>query len=73
MDIIFWAAISFIIIGFVVLFSMKKSMERKLALIIETGEDEEGSRKSIIWWITGTTIFGIVSMYLVVSLFSRFT
>ena len=66
MDLLLLVSIGFIIIGFIVLVSMKKSMERKLAFIIETGEDEKGSRKSIIWWITGTTIWGIVSMYLIV-------
>lgn len=71
MDLFFGVSVGFIIIGLVVLVSMKKSMERKLAFIIETGEDEKGHSKSIIWWITGTTIWGIVSMYLVVSLFSR--
>jgi len=65
-DLFLWLSVGFIIIGFVVLVSMKKRMERKLAFIIETGEDEKGHRKSIIWWITGTTIWGIVSMYLVV-------
>ena len=70
MDLFLWISVGFIIIGFVVLVSMKKSMERKLALIIENGEDEKGSTKSIVWWIMGTAIFGVVSMFLIVSMFS---
>lgn len=68
MDLLLWITIGFIIIGFVVLVSMKKSMESKLAFIRVNMESEETTRKakSIIWWIVGTTAWGIVSMFLVV-------
>lgn len=68
MDLLLWITIGFIIIGFVVLVSMKKRMESKLAFIRENVESEESSRKakSIIWWIVSTTAWGIVSMFLVV-------
>ncbi|AVR00407.1 hypothetical protein ACTWPF_03775 [Oceanobacillus sp. M65] len=58
MDPLFWIAIGFIIIGFIVLISMKKHMESNKA-----------STKQILWWIAGTTAWGIVSMTLVVWLF----
>lgn len=68
MDLLFWITVGFIISGFVVLTSMKKGMESKLAFITANMEDEESSTKvkSIIWWIMSTTTWGIVSMILIV-------
>ncbi|WHY87361.1 hypothetical protein QNH39_05760 [Neobacillus novalis] len=68
MDLLLWITIGFIIIGFVVLTSMKKGMESKLAFITANMEVEESSTKakSIIWWIVSTTAWGIVSMILIV-------
>lgn len=68
MDSLLWITIGFFIIGFVVLASMKKSMESKLAFIKTNIEGEESSRKakSIVWWIVSTTAWGIVSMILIV-------
>ena len=53
MDLLLWITIGFIIIGFVVLVSMKKGMESKVAFIKANMEDEENSSKakSVIWWI----------------------
>ncbi|RLL48462.1 hypothetical protein D8M04_04155 [Oceanobacillus piezotolerans] len=67
MDILLWITIGFIIIGFVVLTSLKKGMESKLAFITENMEGKESSAKakSIIWWIVSTTAWGIVSMILI--------
>ena len=68
MDLLLWITIVFIIMGFVVLTSMKKGMESKLAFITANMEGEESSKKakSIIWWIVSTTAWGIVSMILIV-------
>lgn len=68
MDILLWISIGFIIIGFVVLTSMKKSMESKLDFITANMEEEESSikSKSIIWWIVSATAWGIVSIILIV-------
>ncbi|MEQ6353595.1 hypothetical protein ABNX05_03090 [Lysinibacillus sp. M3] len=68
MDLLLWITIGFIIIGFVVLTSMKKGMESKVAFIKENMEDEENSSKSksVICWIWSTTAWGIVSIFLVV-------
>ncbi|WP_059172270.1 hypothetical protein [Bacillus sp. FJAT-27445] len=68
MDLLLWITIGFIIVGFVVLTSMKKGMESKLAFITANMDDEESSTKakSIIWWIVITTAWGIVSMILIV-------
>ncbi|MGE7977494.1 hypothetical protein [Psychrobacillus sp. NPDC093200] len=68
MDILLWISIGFIIIGFVVLTSMKKGMESKLDFITANMDEEESSTKSksIIWWIVSTTVWGIVSMVLIV-------
>nr|WP_281349686.1 hypothetical protein [Ornithinibacillus caprae] len=43
MDLLLWITISFILIGLVVLTSMKKGMESKLAFIKSNTEDEESS------------------------------
>ncbi|MCM3478436.1 hypothetical protein [Caldibacillus thermoamylovorans] len=74
MNLLLWITIGFIIIGFAVLISMKKSMESKLAYIIANMENEENSTraKSIIWWIVSTTAWGIVSMFLVVWCFHNY-
>jgi len=73
MDLFLWLTVSFIVIGFVVIAFMKKSMERKVALIIENEENMESkqiSNKPVIWWIVGATVWGLVSIFLVVRSFS---
>ena len=67
MDLVLWITIGFIITGFVVLVSMKKGMESKVAFIKANIEDEGNSLKarSVIWWIWSTVAWGIVSMFLV--------
>lgn len=73
MDLLLWMTIGFILIGLVVLTSMKKEMESKLAFIKANSENEESSTeaKSIIWSIVWTTAWGIVSMFLVVWCFQH--
>ena len=74
MDLLLWITVGFIIIGFVVLFSMKKGMENKVVFIKTNPEDEGNSSKakSVIWWIWGTFAWGIVSIFLVVSCFDNY-
>jgi hypothetical protein len=75
MDLLLWITVGFVVIGFVVLVSMKKSMEKKVALIIENEESMESkqiSNKPVIWWIVGATVWGLVSMLLVVRSISVF-
>ncbi len=68
MDLLLWVTVSFIVIGFAVLFFMKKGMELKLAHIQKNSEDEENAKKqrSIIWWIRAAVVWGIVSMSLII-------
>lgn len=76
MDLLLWVTVGFFVIGFVVLVSMKKSMEKKLALIIEdeeSMESEQNSPKPIIWWIWGAVFWGIVSIFLILWSFSVYT
>lgn len=70
----FWLAISFIFGGGIVLVSMKKRMEKRLALAIEMEEmgHEPISTTSIIYWIVGVTVWGVMSIFLVVSLFGLY-
>lgn len=73
MYLLLWITVGFIIIGFVVLISMKKGMEIKVALLKENAESANGkqiSSKPVIWWIWGATAWGVVSIFLIVWLFS---
>ncbi|MBC5636320.1 hypothetical protein H8S33_05695 [Ornithinibacillus sp. BX22] len=74
MDLLLWITIGFIIIGFVVLISMKKGMESKVVFIKANMEDKENSTKakSVIWWIVSVTAWGLVSMLLADSWFNHF-
>ncbi|TDL31501.1 hypothetical protein E2R51_14160 [Jeotgalibacillus sp. S-D1] len=75
MDSLIWLTIGIIIIGFVVLISLKKSMESKLAFILANRESEESSikAKSIIWWIVSAVTWGIVSIILIVWSFHHYS
>ncbi|UOE92141.1 hypothetical protein [Alkalihalobacillus sp. LMS39] len=66
MNLFLWITVSFIIIGFVTLVSMKKRMESKLELIKENPEHNEQEATTIIRWIRATTVWGVVSIFLVV-------
>lgn len=68
MDLLLWITIGFIIIGCVVIISMKKDMESKVAFIKANIEHEENSSKakSVILWIWSATAWGMVSIFLVV-------
>lgn len=74
MDLLLLITIVIIITGFVVLVSMKKGMESKVAFIKVNPEDEENTTKanSVIWWIVSATAWGIVSMILVVWWFNDY-
>jgi len=69
-----WITTSFMLIGLVVLVSMKKGMENKVAFIKANMEDEENSSKakSVIWWIGSTTAWGVGGIFLVVWWFSNY-
>ena len=69
MDSLLWIIVGFAVIRFVALVSMKKSMERKLALIIENEvsmESEQIAPKPITRWIWESVLWGIVSIFLIV-------
>lgn len=75
MDLLLWITVCFIVIGFIVLASMKRSMERKVALLLENEQRmacKQISNKPVIWWIVGATVWGVVSMFLIVLSFSVF-
>jgi hypothetical protein len=69
-DLLFWVLFGFFIGGFTVLVSMKKNMERRVAAIKSDGESSSVSSRPVVWWIISTTVWGIVSMGLVVWWFS---
>ena len=73
MNLLLWITVGFIVIGLFVLISMKKSMEERVALAIENMDGMEGNQQSIkpvVWWIVGVTVWGLVSMLLIVWFFS---
>jgi len=75
MNLLPWITVGFIVSGFVVLLSLKKSMDRKVALILENAgsfESKQISNKPVIWWIVGATVWGLLSMFLIVRSFSVF-
>ena len=73
MDLLLWITIGFIIIWFIVILAMKKSMESKVAFIKANIEDEgnSGKAQSVIWWIWSTTAWGMVSIFLIVWCFQN--
>ena len=75
MDLLLWITIGFVMIGFVVVFSMKKGIESKVAYIKANVEEEEENllkARYVILWIWGVAAFGIVSMSLVVWCFQNY-
>ena len=74
MDLLLWITTGFMLIGLVVLVSMKKGMETKVAFIKANMEDEEDSSKakSVIWWIWSTTAWGEGGIFLVVWWFHNY-
>lgn len=59
MNLLFWITIAFIIIGFVILAFIRRNVKSKKIT----------SSKAIIWFIVGTTVWGITSIFLVVRFF----
>lgn len=60
MNLLLWITVGFIISGLVVLFSMKKSMEGKVALLLgneESMNNEQVSTKPVILWIMGAPVW----------------
>ncbi|NQD66015.1 hypothetical protein HP456_08765 [Bacillus haikouensis] len=56
MDILRWMSVGFIILGFFVLISIKRTIESKETRNVQT----------VIWWIWGTAVWGTASIILIV-------
>jgi hypothetical protein len=69
-DPLLWVTIVFFDIGFVVLVSMKRNMEHKVAVLKSEPENSQSSAQPVIWWIVGTTVWGMLSMGLFMWWFS---
>lgn len=59
MNLLFWITFAFIIIGSVILAFIRRNVKSKKIT----------SPKTIVWFIVGTTVWGITSIFLVVRLF----
>lgn len=72
MDLLLWFTIAFLVIGFVVLMVLRKSMNERVELLKSNPDLEDGEKKAkpVIWFIWGAVAWGIVSMALVVTWFS---
>lgn len=55
MDLLLWITVGLIIIGFVALAFIKRNMESK----------KSETTQSIVWWIVGTTVWGVASLILI--------
>ena len=75
MDPIILIPVFFILIGLIVLLALKKNMENSLAFV-KAHPDSDGAaikQKAIIRWIVGVVLWGVVSIFLVVWFFHRFS
>ncbi|MED4886236.1 hypothetical protein MKY88_12920 [Lysinibacillus sp. FSL R7-0073] len=73
MNMLLWITLVLIVAGLFVLMSKKKSMEERVAFAIEnkdSKEEKQTSTKPVVWWIVGATVWGLVSMLLIVWIFS---
>ena len=73
MNLLLWITVGFIVVGLLVLVSMKKGMEERVALAIENKDGMEGKQtltKPVVWWIAGATVWGLASMLLILWSFS---
>ncbi|WP_291759987.1 hypothetical protein [Lysinibacillus sp. UBA5990] len=73
MNLLLWITLVLIVAGLFVLMSKKKSMEERVAFAIEnkdSKEEKQTSTKPVVWWIVGATVWGLVSMLLIVWIFS---
>ncbi|MBD7908271.1 hypothetical protein H9659_08010 [Sporosarcina sp. Sa3CUA8] len=76
MNLLLWIKVGFIIVGFFVLISMKKYMEKRVALAIEYKDIMEGKQISpypVVWWIWGAVLWGVISIFLIAWSFSAYT
>ncbi|MFL0363933.1 hypothetical protein ACH0BF_13030 [Pseudobacillus sp. 179-B 2D1 NHS] len=62
MDLLLWITLGFILIGFIVIVFIKRNMVNK----------KNPTTPFIVWWIVGTTVWGVVSIFLITGLFNKF-
>ncbi|TMW71462.1 hypothetical protein [Alteribacter natronophilus] len=60
MDLIFLLSIGFILVGFAAVILAKSRIEK-----------QQGSTSLKVWWIVGTTVWGVISITLIPWLFNR--
>ncbi|ALX47503.1 hypothetical protein [Lentibacillus amyloliquefaciens] len=68
MDLFISLIVLYFAIGLLIYFSTIKGVRRKIAFVKTDTESQEGS-KSVVWWIVGLTIWGVVGILLIVSWF----
>ncbi|MFB1081595.1 hypothetical protein [Jeotgalibacillus sp. JSM ZJ347] len=69
MDLLLWFTIAFVVIGFIVLMVIRKSVKNRLEFV-KNNPEREGEAKPVIWFVWAATIWGVVSMALIVTWFS---
>ncbi|WP_404406341.1 hypothetical protein [Jeotgalibacillus malaysiensis] len=72
MDLLLWFTIAFLVIGFVVLMVLSKSMKNRVEFLKSNPDLEDGEKeaKPVIRFIWAAVAWGVVSMALVVTWFS---
>lgn len=68
MDLFLWLIVLYFAIGFLIYFSTIKGVRRKIAFVKTDTGSREGSKytKSVVWWIIGFTIWGVLGIFLIV-------
>lgn len=71
MDLFLWLIILYFVIGFFAYFSMVKGVKDKITLIkADTNSTKsKKSTRSVVWWIVGIAVWGVVGIFLIVSWF----
>lgn len=69
MTFLHWFTIGFITIGLIIMISMKKKMENRVALAAtqeSSPNADQISTKPVIFWIWGSVFWAIISIFLIV-------
>lgn len=74
MTFLHWFTIGFITIGLIIMISMKKKMENRVALAAtqeSSPNADQISTKPVIFWIWGSVFWAVISIFLIVYSFAN--
>ncbi|WP_041123932.1 hypothetical protein [Jeotgalibacillus alimentarius] len=73
MNLLWWTTIAFFMIGLIVLLVASRSVKARLGYVKNNPDADPAAVKPVIWYIRATTIWGVISIGLVVSCFHVYT